>query len=208
MMRSSEDSTKYSLAEILYSVHQHNRTGLISILADPDLSIDAHYVWVQNGRVVGVANRLDGMGLLGEISRHKLVSSVEITAAFGQLNKLSQPLGLHLKSIGLLEAGQIKLLFHTQTAKVLKLHEIGDRLFYFDPCILPYNAEMTGMGISAEEIIRLLDLKVLPTSNPSVEETIDRHNTIAKSAPTRQKSAPVSTSFLSNLKKFLTRKGN
>jgi hypothetical protein len=208
MITLSEQSIKYSLAEILHSIHEHNRTGLLSILADPNLSIDAHYVWVQNGRVVGVANRLDGMGLLGEISRRKLLSSSEITAAFGQLNQLSQPLGLYLKSLGLLEAGQLRLLFHTQTAKVLKLHEIGDRLFYFDPCILPYNAEMTGMGISAEEIIRLLNLKVLPASNPSLEPPIDRHNTISESAPTRQKSAPISNSFLSSLKGFLTRKGS
>jgi hypothetical protein len=111
MMGSREHGLKYSLSEILNYVHKQNLTGLISILANcsPKVSIETHYLWVQNGEIVGVANRLDGMGLLGEISRRKLLSSTQIREALTRLTKLSQPLGLYLKSLDLLDPGQLRL---------------------------------------------------------------------------------------------------
>ncbi len=156
--------SEYSLAEILNFVHEGSRTGLLSISADITpvaTPINPHYLWFQNGRIVGVANGLDGQGLLRAISQRKLVPSDQIEQLRTQVDKLSQPLGLYLKSRGLLSAEQLKLLFNSQAiAVVCKLFEMNNGRFYFDPCILPFSAEMTGISLPAQEI-GLLGLRVL-----------------------------------------------
>jgi hypothetical protein len=204
----SGHALKYSLAEILHSVHQQNRTGLISIFADPNsaMSIETHYLWVRDGHFVGVANKLDGMGLLADISRRKILSSAQIREVINEMSMLRQPLGLHLKCIGLIDVGQLRLLFNAQTSRVFKLSEIGDRLFNFDPSILPCNAEMTGLCMSAQEIMCIVDLPILPEWDSLAEALIDLNITSPELPPTPSKSTPVSTSFLGNLMGFLKRK--
>ncbi len=204
----SEHALKYSLAEILHSVHQQKRTGLISIFADPNsaMPIETHYLWVRYGYFVGVANKLDGMGLFAEISKRKILSSAQIKEVMNQISTLHQPLGLHLKCIGLIDVGQLRLLFNDQTSRVFKLAGIGDRLFNFDPSILPCNAEMTGLCMSAQEIMSIVDLPILPEWDSLAESLIDLDISSPKLPPTPSKSTPVSTSFLGNLMGFLKRK--
>jgi Domain of unknown function (DUF4388) len=150
--------SEYSLAEILNFVHEGSRTGLLSISADLTpvaTPLNPHYLWFQSGRIVAVA------GLLGAISQRKLIPSAQIEQLRTQVDKLSQPLGLYLKSRGLLNAEQLKLLFNSQAiAVVCKLFEMNNGRFYFDPCILPFSAEMTGISLPAQEI-GLLGLRVL-----------------------------------------------
>ncbi len=157
--------SEYSLAEVLNFVHQGNRTGLLSISTDiPPVEppTNPHYLWFQTGRIMAVSTSMDGQGLLKAISQRKLVPEEQIEQLRTQVHKLHQPLGLHLKSRSLLTAEQLKLLFNSQaTAVVCKLFELSNARFHFDPCILPYNAEMTGISMQAQEI-GLLGLRVLP----------------------------------------------
>jgi hypothetical protein len=156
--------SEYSLAEVFNFVHQGNRTGLLSISTDiPPVEppTDSHYLWFQTGRIMAVSTGIDGQGLLKAISQRKLVPNEHIEQLRTQVQKLHQPLGLHLKSRGLLTAEQLKLLFNSQAiAIVCKLFELRDARFHFDPCILPYNAEMTGISMPAQEV-GLLGLRML-----------------------------------------------
>jgi hypothetical protein len=156
--------SEYSLAEVFNFVHQGNRTGLLSISTDiPPVEppTNPHYLWFQTGRIMAVSTGMDGQGLLKAISQRKLVPEEQLEQLRTQVQKLHQPLGLHLKSRGLLTAEQLKLLFNSQAiAIVCKLFELSDARFHFDPCILPYNAEMTGISMPAQEI-GLLGLRML-----------------------------------------------
>ncbi len=156
--------SEYSLPEVFNFVHQGNRTGLLSI--SPDINpvespIYSHYLWFETGRIVAVSTVLDGQGLLKSISQRKLIPSEKIEQLQAQVDKLHEPLGLYLKSSNLLTAEQLKLLFNSQvTAIVCKLFEMTNGRFHFDPCMLPYAAEMTGISLPAQEV-GLLSLRVL-----------------------------------------------
>jgi hypothetical protein len=156
--------SEYSLAEVLNFVHQGNRTGLLSISTDiPPVEppTNPHYLWFQTGRIMAVSTGMDGQGLLRAISQRKLIPAKQIEQLVTQVQKLHQPLGLHLKSRNLLTAEQLKLLFNSQAiAIVCKLFELSNARFHFDPCILPFNAEMTGISMQAQEV-GLLGLRVL-----------------------------------------------
>ncbi|MHC5828117.1 MAG: DUF4388 domain-containing protein, partial [Nostoc sp.] len=71
------------------------------------------------------------------------------------------PMGLCLKSQGLLQPEQLKLLFNTQVLRqVCALFQIKDALFTFDSTAKLPLAEMTGLSMSATEVI-LLGLRAL-----------------------------------------------
>jgi hypothetical protein len=156
--------SEYSLAEVFNFVHQGNRTGLLSISTDISPvgpPTNPHYLWFQTGRIMAVSTGMDGQGLLKAISQRKLVPDEYIEQLQTQVQKLHQPLGLHLKSRNLLTAEQLKLLFNSQAIAIIcKLFELRDARFHFDPCILPYNAEMTGISMPAQEV-GLLGLRML-----------------------------------------------
>ncbi len=156
--------SEYSLSEVFNFVNQGNRTGLLSISTDlnsVEVPTYSHYLWFETGRIVAVSNVLDGQGLLKAISQRKLIGAEYIEQLQTQVDKLHEPLGLYLKSRGLITAEQLKLLFNSQsTATVCKLFELSNGRFHFDPCILPYAAEMTGLSLPAQEV-GLLALRVL-----------------------------------------------
>jgi hypothetical protein len=134
--------SKYSLPEVFNFVHQGNRTGLLSI--SPDINpikppTYSHYLWFETGRIVAVSTVLDRQGLLNAISQRNLIAAEKIE--------------------------QLKLLFNSQvTAIACKLFEMGNGRFHFDPCILPYAAEMTGISSPAQEV-GLLALRSLRNWN-------------------------------------------
>jgi Domain of unknown function (DUF4388) len=156
--------SEYSLAEVFNFVHQGNRTGLLSISTDitpVEPPTNPHYLWFQTGRIMAVSTGMDGQGLLKAISQRKMVPPEHIEQLRSQVNKIQEPLGLHLKSRNLLTGEQLKLLFNSQAiAIVCKLFELSNARFHFDPGILPYNAEMTGISLPAQEM-GLLGLRML-----------------------------------------------
>jgi Domain of unknown function (DUF4388) len=156
--------SEYSLAEIFNFVHEGSRTGLLEIFPAPNAiltSEEPRYMWFENGRIVAVTCGLDGKGLLGTIARRKFMPPAQIESVVSQLHQLPQPLGIYLKSRGLVDAEQLKLLFNAQTiASVCKLFELQTRQFQFDPSRLPMNSELTGISLPAQEV-GLLALRVL-----------------------------------------------
>jgi Domain of unknown function (DUF4388) len=156
--------SEYSLAEVFNFVHQGNRTGLLSISPvydDTVITTNSHYLWFESGRIVAATADLDGQGLLRTIEQRKLFPQRQIEQLRPQIDKLPQPIGLYLKSRGLLDAEQLKLLFNSQViAPTCKLFELKNGKFNFDPDKLPNNAEMTGISLPAQEM-GLLGLRML-----------------------------------------------
>jgi hypothetical protein len=156
--------SEYSLAEIFNFVHEGNRTGLLEISPDPQaiaMPNEARFVWFEAGRTIAVTSGLDGKELLKTIGQRKFVPPAQLDLIATQLHQLPQPLGIYLKSRGLLDAEQLKLLFNSQTiAAVCKLFELKNRQFQFDPTRVPHNSELTGIGLPAQEV-GILGLRVL-----------------------------------------------
>ncbi len=156
--------SEYSLAEIFNFVHEGSRTGLLEISPDPDEIVapdEPRYVWFVSGRVVAVTSGTDGKGLLRTIGQRKFIAPKFIELLETQLHQIQQPIGIHLKSRGFLDAEQLKLLFNAQTiATVHQLFAIKNRQFRFDPTRLPVNAELTGISLTAQEM-GMLGLRVL-----------------------------------------------
>jgi hypothetical protein len=160
--------SEYSLAEILNFIERGQSTGLLSIVPDShDLTIlvKPHYLWFDRGWIVAVTSGVNGQELLNAIWLRKLLPSTQIDLLRTQVNQLSQPLGTYLKSRGLLNLEQLKLLFNSQViAPVCKLFELGNGKFKLDLQKSPNYAEMTEVSISAQEL-GLLGLRVLKNWN-------------------------------------------
>ncbi len=175
--------SEYSLAEIFNFVCESNRTGLLSISPDLHTTItpkDPYYLWFDSGRLMAITSGLDGKGLLKTIEQRNFLPSVQIESIGQDLHRLPQPLGIYLKSRGLLDAERIKLLFNSQTlAPLCKVFELQDRSFSFDPQRLPINSELTGLSLPAEEAglmgLRFLkDWSGLSSKLPPADYTIQK----------------------------------
>ncbi len=164
-MKFSGHLSEYSLAEIFSFIHEGNRTGLLTL--SPDLSLatvpsnNHNYLWFENGRIVAVTSGLEGSELLTRIEQRRLVSQADIYPVTTILDRLPQPLGLYLKSQGLLDAAQLKFLFNSQTiAPIHRLFELKNSKFQFDPGRSPINSELTGINASTRDL-GMLSLRLL-----------------------------------------------
>jgi hypothetical protein len=185
-MKFSGHLSEYSLAEIFSFIHEGNRTGLLTL--SPDLSLATapsskhNYLWFENGRIVAVTSGLDGSELLTKIEQRRLVSQADIYPVTTILDRLPQPLGLYLKSQGLLDAAQLKFLFNSQTVSPIhRLFELKNSRFQFDPGRLPIKSELTGINASARDLgmlsLRLLkDWSGLSSKLPDPHYAIQRCN--------------------------------
>jgi Domain of unknown function (DUF4388) len=160
--------SEYSLAEILNFIERSQSTGLLSIVPDRHdlaIAIKPYYLWFDRGWIVGVTSGMNGQELLNAIWLRKILPSTQIDLLRTQVNQLSQPLGTYLKSRGLLNLEQLKLLFNSQViAPVCKLFELSNGKFNLDLQQTPNYAEMTEISISAQEL-GLLGLRVLKNWN-------------------------------------------
>ena len=185
-MKFSGYLSEYSLAEIFNFIDEGNRTGLLTISPDKSLatvpSNNHYYLWFENGRIVAATSGLDGSELLTKIEQRRLIAQADIYLVTTILDRLTQPLGLYLKSQGLLDATQIKFLFNSQTiAQVHKLFELKHSQFQFDPGRLPINSELTGINASARDLgllaLRLLrDWSGLSPKLPDPQYAVQRCN--------------------------------
>ncbi|PZV12008.1 MAG: hypothetical protein DCF22_13170 [Leptolyngbya sp.] len=155
--------SEFSLAELFNFLDQGNKTGLLTLCtlsgAQPE-NRENHYIWFNQGRIVAAANRLDQHGLAymigqrGWLGEHTALRVAQTCAA-------TTPIGLSLKTQGLLTVEQLKLLFYTQVMRqVCALFALKDAWFQFDgKAPLPF-AEMTGLNAPASEVT-LTALRVL-----------------------------------------------
>ncbi|WP_071188185.1 DUF4388 domain-containing protein [Trichormus sp. NMC-1] len=152
--------SELSLSEIFQLLEQGNKTGRLTIKSQlPHSSQQGKnfYVWFKQGKIVAAADRLDGIGLLSIIQQKGWLSMRSATR-ITDVCATNQPAGLCLKSQGVLEAEQLKILFNYQVlTQVCRLFELEDGWFQFDAeTILPIS-EMTGLvGIPKEVILMSL----------------------------------------------------
>ena len=163
-MSLSSSFTDFSLAELFLLIEQGRKSGCLSVCTLPDLHITGsksqhYYIWFRQGRVVAAANRLNGHGLITKIAQRGWGNKEEIEKLFDGASAVT-PLGLHLKTQGLLGAEQLNLLFASQLQQVRELFEIQKGVFKLETKAVVPVREMTGLSLRATEVA-LMALRIL-----------------------------------------------
>ncbi|MBD2625750.1 DUF4388 domain-containing protein [Trichormus variabilis] len=158
--------TDFSLPELLQFLDQGKKTGLLYIEflpeGDENRKKQVYYMWLHQGRIVTASDRLDQQGLTSMIAQRGWISE-RVISRVTQISScfINSPLGLCLKSQGLVQPEQLKLLFNSQVLRpVCSLFQVKDALFRFEPTSSLPLGEMTGLSMSATEVI-LIGLRAL-----------------------------------------------
>lgn len=145
---------EFSLPEIFQFLEQGHKTGSLTIRTLPTAQsqeVLVYYIWLHQGRIVAAADRLDEKGLVSMIAKRGWASE-RVALRISQICPANTPMGLCLKSQGLLQAEQLKLLFRTQVVGLVStLFELRDGQFEFDAKATLPIAEMTGLSLPATE---------------------------------------------------------
>lgn len=186
-MSLSSSLQDFSLAELFKMIDQGQKSGLLTVCILPEsraseLKSERHYVWFRQGRMMAAANRLDGEHLANKIMERGWLSQ----SAIVKLNRKAStqtPLGLQLKTAGLLQAEQINLLFASQMYQVRNLFEAEKGVFELNEQFpVPVN-EMTGLSLGAIEVAMtaVRDLKnwhtlanALPHPSSGIKSIVDK----------------------------------
>lgn len=163
--------TDCSLAEIFQFIEKGHKTGLLRLCALSESQVAPspdYYIWVYQGRIVAVANRLDQQGLVSMIAKHQGVKN-RIVAKIAQSCPLSQPLGVCLKNRFVLEIEQLKHLFQIQVLQqVCALFEIKEGQFEFYQNVPIPTREMTGFSAPIAVLNQYCSLNLLSEELPIV----------------------------------------
>lgn len=147
--------SEFSLAEIFQLLEQGHKTGLLTIrtLMTPNTEqVKSHYIWLNQGRIIAAADCLNQKGLLYLISKRGWLGD-RAASRLSQACSLDTPMGICLKSQGVLQAEQLKLLFYSQVMRqVCALFELKDAWFEFNPRTPLPTAEMTGLSAPATDV--------------------------------------------------------
>ncbi len=153
--------SEYSLAEICRFIYEGRRSGLLEIYPDPNEIAPpqkTRHLWIENGRIIAVTSGMDGKELLTAIGQRKLMPQPQLAAIVSQLYQIDLPMGLYLKSQGLLDVEQLKLLYYDRTiAPLARLFEFNHSKFQFNAIransigVLA-RSEMTGIRLTTREI--------------------------------------------------------
>jgi len=172
--------SEFSLPEIFQFLDQGQKTGILTIRDSQNLQTGKpflRHIWLQNGRVVAAGDRLDNQGLVKLIEQRGWITD----AVRPELKRLLQenvPLGINLKSLGILQPDQLKLLFSVQVLRqVCSLFQVETGQFRFDGKIDLPKAEMTGLSLPATEttlmgLRSLKDWKILESKLPEPASTL------------------------------------
>jgi hypothetical protein len=161
-MSISSSFTDFSLAELFQLIDQGRKSGCLSVCTLPDLHAAGskslhYYIWFRGGRIVAAANRLNSQELVSKIIKRKWCNPKSENIS---ISATGRPLGLELKTEGLLSAEQLNLLFASQLQQVRQLFEIQTGVFKLDTkATLPWT-EMTGLSLRATEVA-LMALRAL-----------------------------------------------
>ncbi len=145
----------FSLPEIFQFLEQGQKTGLLKLRESPNAANPnpkVHYIWFHQGRVVAAADRIDQRGLLTLLEQRGWITERAAAKVFG-MHSTPTPMGLCLKSQGLIHAEQLKLLFYGQVIRqVSNLFQLKAGQFAFDAQANLPMAEMTGLSQPAVEV--------------------------------------------------------
>ena len=189
----------FSLPEVFKLIEQGQKSGCLTVstLADshvPQSQSQEYYIWFIHGRMVAVANRLDGRCLISKILEKRWLSQ-------GTLSKICShasseiPLGLYLKIEGFLSPEQLNLLFASQLYQVQNLFEIQQGVFKLDVHASVPTSEMTGISSGAIEVAMsaLRELKnwqnlayALPNPRSAIKSIVDKQPQVRLNTLDRQ----------------------
>lgn len=191
-MSTTGSFSDFSLPEILQFIEQGHKTGLLTVRAlseSPDIKSSIHYIWVEQGCIVGAANRLDEKGLVRLIEQRQWVST-RVIDKLAQLCPPDKSLGKYLFDQGVLQAEQLKQLFLTQIRQqVCALFNLQDGEFQFEQNVSLPRLELTGLSVSAGIPILLatsLDILALRSDEyPSsvAAKVLPRHSSYSGKTP-------------------------
>lgn len=177
-MSISGNFVDFSLPELLQFLDQGKKTGILHIELlhnqDTQKGKEIYYIWLHQGRVIAAGDRLDGQGLTLMIAQRGWISERVISRVTNVSScVMNAPLGLCLKSQELIQPEQLKLLFNSQVLRpVCALFQIKDGQFRFEPISTLPLGEMTGLSMSAAEVI-LVGLRALKDWSALIEKLPD-----------------------------------
>ena len=158
--------SELSLPEVFQLLERGRNTGLLSITNSSTSQLhhqqnsQSYYIWFSHGRIMAASNRLDNQGLLYLINQRGWLKPTQALQV-SQSCSVTTPMGLCLKSQGVLEGEQLKLLFYVQVIRqVCALFKLKEGWFSFDHSIKLPVAEMTGLSTPATEVT-LVGLRAL-----------------------------------------------
>ncbi|MBD2175307.1 DUF4388 domain-containing protein [Pseudanabaena sp. FACHB-1998] len=172
--------SEFSLPEIFQFLDQGQKTGILTIRDQQNLQEAKpifRHIWLLNGRVVAAGDRLDSRGLLRLIEQRGWITEA-MRPEVEQLITENAPLGLNLKSMGILQPDQLKILFSVQVLRqVCSLFQVEAGQFRFDAKIDLPKSEMTGLSLPATEttlmgLRSLKDWRILQSKLPEVNSTL------------------------------------
>ena len=145
--------SEFSLPEIFQFLEQGHKTGRLTLRTlTLDSSQKTYYIWLRQGRIIAASNRLDNRGLLSLIVQRGWIKSQQ-AAKLTEDHLQGTPLGLFLKSHGLVAAEQLKLLFYVQVMQqVCALFTLADAQFEFDSHKIIPMMETTGLSSPGAEV--------------------------------------------------------
>lgn len=164
-MSISSSFKNFSLPELFQIIDKGKKSGCLTVWSstsynNKDTVGQYYYVWFLQGRIVAASDNLKGKDLASKIVERCWLDSLFLEEFLSQLPPC-QPLGLSLKTKGILSSEQLQLLFSSQVKQIKKLFEIQKGVFKLDSkANLPW-LEMTGLSISTIEaaLIALRTLK-------------------------------------------------
>lgn len=163
-MSLSSSFTDFSLAELFQLIDQGKKSGCLTVCTLPNLKVigsksQHYYIWFRQGNVVAATSKLNGLGLVEKIVQRGWVN--ERTLKRLRLQAATDtPLGLYLKTLEILNAEQLNLLFASQLQQVRQLFEIQKGVFKLDSKAILPTSEMTGISLRATEVA-LMALRVI-----------------------------------------------
>ncbi len=147
--------SEFSLPEILNFLEHGSKSGLLTVKALSGRSgrPKRHYIWVNQGRIIAAASRLDRRGLISLIAKRGLLPVRGAIGLARHYASSDRPLGLRFRAEGLLSTEHLKLLFRLQiTRQICALFELEEAWFQIESaCLLPLE-EMTGLSILATQV--------------------------------------------------------
>lgn len=162
----------FSLPELFRLIDMSAKTGRLTVqpLVDENTPraiaqgtakpIPLCYIWFEKGRLVAISDDANRQQLINLIENRGWLSR-RVIEKLADLCPAEYPFGLYLKTMGVLKAEQLQLLFQMNLHQVYKLFEVTSGWFIFEvlssrPTInnllLPW-LEMTGNSMRAREVV-------------------------------------------------------
>ena len=162
-MSTTGSLTDFSLPEIFQFIDKGHKSGLLTLRTVPESQspMSVHYIWANQGKIVAAANQLNEQGLISLINQYQWVSPRVVTK-LSQFCPSNKPLGLYLRSQGVLQVEHLEHLFQVQIIQQLcTMFQLKDAHFIFAQDVPMPTKEMTGLSVSSAILSGVLQKLVM-----------------------------------------------